>query len=136
MNFPKEDIVFSINESTALYINILFLSFQQVKFSSNPPNGDAKIDISDGQTFSGLNKEELMKYADDPFWVRLRWALFIIFWWVVAIHFRVISFTLEFFLFSITEHEVLLLLFTFRRKYTWSSSSLFVLPKTLDLMLG
>lgn len=136
MNFPKEDIVFSINESTALYINILFLSFQQVKFSSNPPNGDAKIDISDGPTFSGLNKEELMKYADDPFWVRLRWALFIIFWWVVAIHFRVISFTLEFFLFSITEHEVLLLLFTFRRKYTWSSSSLFVLPKTLELMLG
>lgn len=52
----------------------------QVKFSSNPPNGDAKIDISDGPTFSGLTKNELMKYADDPFWVRLRWVLFFIFW--------------------------------------------------------
>uniref|UniRef100_A0A0P4WLM9 Solute carrier family 3 member 2 N-terminal domain-containing protein n=1 Tax=Scylla olivacea TaxID=85551 RepID=A0A0P4WLM9_SCYOL len=53
----------------------------QVKFSStNPPNGDAKIDISSGPAFSGLTKDELMKYADDPFWVRLRWFLFILFW--------------------------------------------------------
>lgn len=60
----------------------------QVKFSSSdPPNGDAKIDISNGQAFSGLTKEELMKYADDPFWVRLRWILFIIFWlgWVAML---------------------------------------------------
>jgi solute carrier family 3 protein 2 len=28
----------------------------------------------------GLTKEELMKYANDPFWVRLRWFLFITFW--------------------------------------------------------
>lgn len=53
----------------------------QVKFSSNnPPNGDAKIDIASGPTFSGLTKEELMKYANDPFWVRLRWFLFLVFW--------------------------------------------------------
>ncbi|XP_045116781.1 4F2 cell-surface antigen heavy chain-like isoform X2 [Portunus trituberculatus] len=52
-----------------------------VKFSSNnPPNGDAKINIASGPTFSGLTKEELMKYADDPFWVRLRWILFMLFW--------------------------------------------------------
>ncbi|KAG0710949.1 4F2 cell-surface antigen heavy chain [Chionoecetes opilio] len=52
-----------------------------VKFSSNnPPNGDSKIDIKPNQVFSGLTKEELMKYADDPFWVRLRWFLFILFW--------------------------------------------------------
>lgn len=61
-------------------ITISSISLQQVKFSSNPPNGDAKIDISDGPTFSGLSKDELMKYADDPFWVRLRWVLFLIFW--------------------------------------------------------
>lgn len=30
--------------------------------------------------FVGLTKEELMKYANDPFWVRLRWFLFITFW--------------------------------------------------------
>merc|ERR1712107_214063 len=32
--------------------------------------------------FQGLSKEELMKYANDPFWVRLRWILFILFWFI------------------------------------------------------
>lgn len=27
-----------------------------------------------------MDKEELLKYANDPFWVRLRWFLFITFW--------------------------------------------------------
>lgn len=27
-----------------------------------------------------MDKEELMKYAKDPFWIRLRWFLFITFW--------------------------------------------------------
>ncbi|KAL8589851.1 hypothetical protein ACOMHN_020854 [Nucella lapillus] len=37
-----------------------------------------------GSTFTGLSKDELKKYEKDPFWVHLRWALFIIFWvgWV------------------------------------------------------
>ncbi|XP_071518627.1 amino acid transporter heavy chain SLC3A2 [Panulirus ornatus] len=54
----------------------------EVKFTpgSDPPNGDAKIDMLEVQAFSGLTKEELMKYSSDPFWVRLRWALFVIFW--------------------------------------------------------
>jgi phage shock protein PspC (stress-responsive transcriptional regulator) len=30
--------------------------------------------------FAGMGKEELMKFANDPFWVRLRWFLFIFFW--------------------------------------------------------
>lgn len=30
--------------------------------------------------FVGLTKEELMKYANDPFWVRLRMFLFVTFW--------------------------------------------------------
>lgn len=30
--------------------------------------------------FVGMGKEELLKYANDPFWVRLRWFLFITFW--------------------------------------------------------
>lgn len=33
---------------------------------------------------SGMGKEELMKFANDPFWIRLRWALFIIFWLIWA----------------------------------------------------
>lgn len=28
----------------------------------------------------GMSKDELMKFANDPFWVKLRWALFIFFW--------------------------------------------------------
>ncbi|KAH0946474.1 hypothetical protein HN011_010813 [Eciton burchellii] len=44
-------------------------------------NGDAKIDIEMvKETLSGMGKEELMKFANDPFWVRLRWILFITFW--------------------------------------------------------
>ncbi|KYQ57725.1 Maltase 1 [Trachymyrmex zeteki] len=55
----------------------------EVKFISE--NGDAKIDIEMVKTvLSGMGKEELMKFANDPFWVRLRWALFIIFWLIWA----------------------------------------------------
>lgn len=47
----------------------------------SPQNGDAKLDIADlKQSFVGLTKEELMRYANDPFWVRLRWFLFVTFW--------------------------------------------------------
>ncbi|KAK4312604.1 hypothetical protein Pmani_015992 [Petrolisthes manimaculis] len=61
----------------------------EVKFTSpnNPPNGDAKVDLGTASEFSGLTKEDLMKYADDPFWVRMRWFLFILFWagWVAML---------------------------------------------------
>lgn len=34
-----------------------------------------------------MTKEELMKYANDPFWVKLRWLLFILFWamWIAML---------------------------------------------------
>ncbi|XP_063705029.1 uncharacterized protein LOC134834332 isoform X2 [Culicoides brevitarsis] len=57
----------------------------EVKFipAGGDVNGDAQIDIGDikqvGQQ-CGMTKEELMKYVNDPFWVRLRWFLFIVFW--------------------------------------------------------
>ncbi|KAL1493921.1 hypothetical protein ABEB36_009601 [Hypothenemus hampei] len=54
----------------------------------SPQNGDAKLDIAEAkQAFVGLSKEELMKYANDPFWIRLRWFLFITFWvlWVAML---------------------------------------------------
>ncbi|KAF5297103.1 hypothetical protein FQA39_LY02683 [Lamprigera yunnana] len=54
-----------------------------VKFvTSEKQNGDAKVDIAElkSSTFVGLSKDELMKYANDPFWVTLRWFLFILFW--------------------------------------------------------
>lgn len=53
----------------------------EVKFSNNEsPNGDAKVDIGNTVTFNGLTKEELLKFGNDPFWVRLRWFLCILFW--------------------------------------------------------
>jgi len=57
-----------------------------VKITSN----ETKIDIGnekEKEAFQGLTKEELMKYANDPFWVRLRWILFILFWiiWVAML---------------------------------------------------
>ncbi|XP_064484126.1 maltase 1-like [Ornithodoros turicata] len=50
-------------------------------------NGDAKVDIENVQAFVGLSKEELMKYATDPFWVRMRMLLFVLFWvlWVAML---------------------------------------------------
>ncbi|KAL8590338.1 hypothetical protein ACOMHN_006454 [Nucella lapillus] len=45
---------------------------------------DTKIVVTggsdSGSSFVGLGKEELKKYAEDPFWVRLRWIMFILFW--------------------------------------------------------
>ena len=57
-----------------------------VKITTN----ETKIDIGnekEKEAFQGLTKEELMKYANDPFWVRLRWILFIFFWiiWVAML---------------------------------------------------
>lgn len=51
-------------------------------------NGDAKIDIDRVKDcFSGMSKEELLQYVNDPFWVRTRMFLFIFFWiaWVAML---------------------------------------------------
>ncbi|XP_060536513.1 amino acid transporter heavy chain SLC3A1 [Cylas formicarius] len=48
-------------------------------------NGDSKLDIGDIKNqFVGLGKEELMKYVNDPFWIRVRWICFIGFWLIWA----------------------------------------------------
>jgi len=61
----------------------------EVKYMTpNSQNGDAKIDIENLKTaFAGMGKEELMKFASDPFWVRTRWFLFILFWllWIAML---------------------------------------------------
>ncbi|KAJ8925930.1 hypothetical protein NQ315_009782 [Exocentrus adspersus] len=57
------------------------IAMSDMKASPNQKqNGDAKLDIGEVKIFGGMDKEELMKYANDPFWVRLRWFLFITFW--------------------------------------------------------
>ena len=56
------------------------------KISKDEPGPEAVVVKVEPETqspqkeFSGLSKEELMKFADDPFLVRLRWELFIAFW--------------------------------------------------------
>ncbi|XP_069116458.1 maltase A3-like [Argopecten irradians] len=60
-----------------------------VKFL-NGGNGidSTKEDSGSGDiSFTGLGKEELMKYAEDPFWKKVRIILFILFWvgWVAML---------------------------------------------------
>ncbi|XP_068444494.1 solute carrier family 3 member 2a [Clinocottus analis] len=44
-------------------------------------NGTVKLKVPvDELTFTGLSKEELMKVAGTPGWVRTRWALLVLFW--------------------------------------------------------
>lgn len=65
----------------------------KVKFTSvnldgyDGKNGEAKVDIYVAQTTVGMGKEELMKYANEPFWVRLRLFLFVLFWvsWIAML---------------------------------------------------
>ncbi|KAG8223220.1 hypothetical protein J437_LFUL003571 [Ladona fulva] len=60
----------------------------EVKFISaadDTHNGDANVSIEAVKTaFAGMGKEELMKFANDPFWIRLRWFLFALFWLIWA----------------------------------------------------
>merc|ERR1712177_66146 len=53
---------------------------------------DTKIEMGkekekEEEGFKGLSKEELMQFANDPFWVRIRWTLFVLFWivWVAML---------------------------------------------------
>ena len=60
-------------------------SLEMEKISKDEPGSEAVVvqvgpETQSPQKFSGLSKEELMKFANDPFWVRLRWGLFIAFW--------------------------------------------------------
>ncbi|RZF45929.1 hypothetical protein LSTR_LSTR008306 [Laodelphax striatellus] len=60
----------------------------EVKYvTPDTQNGDAKIDIDLQSAFAGMGKEELMKFANDPFWVRTRWILFNLFWliWIAML---------------------------------------------------
>lgn len=65
------------------------VKFTQVQLDGfgDGKNGDAKVDIHVAQTTVGMGKEELMKYANEPFWVRLRMFLFLFFWasWVAML---------------------------------------------------
>merc|ERR1712110_150106 len=54
----------------------------KVKFIGGNDNVDIEKGKKKDEEFSSpaLTKAELMKYATDPFWVKLRWILFVLFW--------------------------------------------------------
>jgi len=59
------------------------LDDSKAKFINGGVGDETKVVIPNSAStasFSGLGKDELKKYAEDPFWVRLRWILFILFW--------------------------------------------------------
>lgn len=58
------------------------LDDSKAKFIQNGDDSHVVVEVgsSSEASFNGLGKEELMKYADDPFWVRTRKILFILFW--------------------------------------------------------
>jgi len=61
------------------------LDDSKVKFingGSTPNGGDTVLVVGgkNDQEFAGIGKEELLKYAQDPFWVKVRLALFVLFW--------------------------------------------------------
>ena len=58
----------------------------KVKFTKNTDESAVEIGTVD-VAFAGMGKEELMKYANDPFWIRLRWTLFALFWilWIAML---------------------------------------------------
>merc|ERR1712018_519203 len=49
--------------------------------------GKEKEKEKEEEGFMGLSKEELMQFANDPFWVKLRCVLFILFWiiWIAML---------------------------------------------------
>lgn len=55
---------------------------KQVENSGDKYDELNKLEVSDHKetAYAGMGKEELMKYANSPFWVRLRWLLFVTFW--------------------------------------------------------
>lgn len=56
------------------------LDGSKVKFI-NSNGADASVDLGKSKDeFVGLTKEELLQYAKDPYWVRLRLIMLVLFW--------------------------------------------------------
>ena len=58
------------------------LDMDKVKFINGNGSADARVDMghSDDDGFCGLSKDELMKYANDPYWIKVRWIMLALFW--------------------------------------------------------
>uniref|UniRef100_A0A0B6XYM5 Glycosyl hydrolase family 13 catalytic domain-containing protein n=1 Tax=Arion vulgaris TaxID=1028688 RepID=A0A0B6XYM5_9EUPU len=88
----NEGTKINLNESNTTTVHLDLDESKAHLINSNGGAGGDRDDLktaiidptsvsSDGElSFNGLGKEEVMRYANDPFWVRLRWILFILFW--------------------------------------------------------
>ena len=76
-NEPYED---EMNDSKAKFLN-------GGKTLDEPQVAIEVGSNDDTVSFTGLGKEELMKYADDPFWKKVRIILLVLFWvgWVAML---------------------------------------------------
>lgn len=77
------DVEVEMNEEEAVKEQLTPNDTPKVKYVNKDfvdKNGDAKIDIENIRLNIGMGKEELMKYANEPAWVRARLILFILFW--------------------------------------------------------
>ena len=59
------------------------IALDSQKLMQNPSDSknNAEADAT-ALSFNGLTKEQIMQYANDPHWVRIRWCLFALFWFV------------------------------------------------------
>jgi hypothetical protein len=51
-----------------------FRLIDEFEISTSPHKNDSDVN------FTGLSKSEVLKYATDPKWVKIRWFIFAIFW--------------------------------------------------------
>ena len=58
-----------------LQVEVKFVSGNVAKLELGNPEKSGAPDL-----YPALTKQELMAYAEDPFWVRTRWGLFALFW--------------------------------------------------------
>lgn len=81
----KAQLKAELDDSAAVdYIDPKF-DDSKAKFIANGGDHKVEVETSSGDvSFTGLGKEELLKYANDPFWKKVRMVLFILFWvgWV------------------------------------------------------
>lgn len=69
----ENDVHLNMDDSTVKFI-------QNGGAGNHNAKGEPHGQMEPTASFTGLGKEELMKYADDPFWKRTRLVLFISFW--------------------------------------------------------
>ena len=74
-NNPYRDALEVVEEKKALTSDDVKIQFKRQSLED-------EVEIAGQRTFSGLSKEELLKFDNDPFWRRLRTVLMVLFWLV------------------------------------------------------